>query len=461
MASTSTKPDGRRIVQFVGPDRKRHTVPLGRVDADYVKRFQAHVEALVLRAKSPDRFPLEKTTLEWLGRLDERIHAKLAGAGLCEPRGPARPQGVALGNFLKEYIDGRSDVKRATTIVWGHTRRCLLEFFGEDKPIDTITPGDADKFLVFLRAKKLAENTIARRCSFARQFFRAALRRKLIAENPFTDLKGLNSGRNVKRERFITREVVQKVLDACPDAQWRLIFALSRYGGLRCPSEHLALRWSDINWEQGRMTIHSPKTEHHPGRDSRVMPIFPELRMYLEAVWEQAEPGTVWVITRYRDTNANLRTQLLRIIGRAGVASWPKLFHNLRASRATELVEVFPSHVAAAWLGHTEAIADKHYRQVTEDHFAQATNPSKVALQKALQYGVAQSRTENEKGSKVPQCETMRACTSGQVEVMGLEPTNPLVANQVLSQLSYTPKCFYHAFSMPLLNLSFSRTFGK
>ena len=33
----------------------------------------------------------------------------------------------------------------------------------------------------------------------------------------------------------MTRELAEKVLAACPDAEWRLIFALSRYAGLRCP----------------------------------------------------------------------------------------------------------------------------------------------------------------------------------------------------------------------------------
>ena len=34
--------------------------------------------------------------------------------------------------------------------------------------------------------------------------------------------------------------------------------------------------------------------------------------------------------------------------------------------------EQFPGHVAAAWLGHTEEIADAHYRQVLPDHFERA-----------------------------------------------------------------------------------------
>ena len=57
---------------------------------------------------------------------------------------------------------------------------------------------------------------------------------------------------------------------------------------------------------------------------------------------------------------------------RAGVSSWPKLFQNLRASRATELAAEYPGHEAAEWLGHSTAIAQKHYWQVTDANFARA-----------------------------------------------------------------------------------------
>ena len=66
-----------------------------------------------------------------------------------------------------------------------------------------------------------------------------------------------------------------------------------------------------------------------------------------------------YVITRYRDTGANLRTQLNRYIVAAGLTPWEKPFQNLRVSRATELAEEYPSHLAAAWLGHSEKIADE------------------------------------------------------------------------------------------------------
>jgi hypothetical protein len=75
------------------------------------------------------------------------------------------------------------------------------------------------------------------------------------------------------------------------------------------------------------------------------------------------------VITRYRDPNANLRTQFERIIARAGLKPWPKLFQNLRATRATELAAEYPSHVAADWMGHSAMAAQKHYsKALLADH---------------------------------------------------------------------------------------------
>ena len=117
---------------------------------------------------------------------------------------------------------------------------------------------------------------------------------------------------------------------------------MSRYGDLCCPSEHLALTFADIDWERSRMTVHASKTEHCEGDGVRICPIFPELLPYLRDAFEEAEAGEQFVITRYRQANVNLRTQLLRIIRKAGLKPWPKLFQNLRATRQTELCQKFP-----------------------------------------------------------------------------------------------------------------------
>jgi len=83
------------------------------------------------------------------------------------------------------------------------------------------------------------------------------------------------------------------------------------------------------------------------------------------------------LIQRYRGADCNLRTQLFRIISRAGLSAWPRLFHNLRASRETELVREHPIHVVCAWIGNSERVARRHYLQVTDADFEKATsNPT-------------------------------------------------------------------------------------
>ncbi|QDT97681.1 site-specific integrase [Gimesia aquarii] len=69
----------------------------------------------------------------------------------------------------------------------------------------------------------------------------AAIRGKLISSNPFAELKSTVKG-NPNRFYFVTEEEAQKVINACPNSEWRLIFALTRYGGLRMPSELTGLR---------------------------------------------------------------------------------------------------------------------------------------------------------------------------------------------------------------------------
>lgn len=65
-----------------------------------------------------------------------------------------------------------------------------------------------------------------------------------------------------------------------------MILGLSRYGGLRTPSETLSLRWEDMDWEVNRISVPEPKVAHHYGRGIRSCPIFPELRPILDEAFE-------------------------------------------------------------------------------------------------------------------------------------------------------------------------------
>ena len=260
----------------------------------------------------------------------------------------------------------------------------MLAHFGADHAVRDIDPASAEKWKQSLQAAELSPSTVARRVGVARSMFRKAVRWGLIAENPFADVRG---GGQVNKARmyFVGREETEAVLAKCPDAQWRLLVALSRYGGLRTPSESLALTWGDVDWERSRIRVPSCKTEHHAGGDCRYIPLFPELRGPLMECFDAAEPGTEHVITRYRNPAQNLRTQFTKIIRRAGLTPWPKQWHNLRSSRQTELAEHYPIHVVCAWIGNSEAVARDHYLQVRDEHFADAARGGEQAAQNPAQ----------------------------------------------------------------------------
>ena len=373
MASVIRDPNGRKRIQFVAGDGSRKTIRLGKATMRQAEAIKPKIEQLVLACTGITGV-VDDETAKWLTGLDEGIYDKLAAVGLVAPR-----TSTTLCAFIDAYISERHDVKAGTATVYGHTRRNLIGFFGKDKLLREINDDSADQWRLYLLKEGLSENTTRRRCGIAKQFFKTALKRNLVSSNPFADLKVVVKG-NVEKFHFVTRQDAEKVIEACPDSQWRLIFALSRYGGLRCPSEHLALKWADIDWEHGRMTVHSSKTEHCEGGESRVVPIFPELRPYLMEAFEQAEPGTEYVVTRYRETNVNLRTQLLRIIRKAGLKQWPKLFQNLRATRQTELCQKFPEHVVCSWVGNSPSVAREHYLRTTDEHFERAIKPDKATL---------------------------------------------------------------------------------
>jgi hypothetical protein len=144
-----------------------------------------------------------------------------------------------------------------------------------------------------------------------------------------------------------------------------------------------------VDWERSRFRVDSPKT------GERWIPIFPELRPHLEECFELAQEGAVHVINRYRDTNANLRTTFTKIIRRAGEKPWPKLFHNLRASRETELAADYPIHVVCEWIGNTAAIAAKHYLTVRDEDYERATKGGAKTGAPEAQFPAQQSDAGN------------------------------------------------------------------
>ena len=296
-------------VEFTDGDKRRRKIRLGGVNRKDAEHIAGKVQ-LLAGCKASGR-PLDTALASWLAGIGNDLRDKLAEQGLCERRASA-----TLGAFIDAYIASRTEAASNTVRNWKDTRRKLTAFLGEERDLRSITPGEADAWRQGMVDAKKATATISKAVKHAKLFLKAAVRQRLADSNPFADLKG-GSEKDDSRLAFISQETTALVLEACPDTEWQAIVALARYGGLRCPSEILRLEWTHVDLPGGKLTVPSPKTKRF-GKAWRVVPLFPELRPYLEAAHTLAPDGARYVVSRYRDTNSNLRTQLTAFCRRQG-----------------------------------------------------------------------------------------------------------------------------------------------
>jgi hypothetical protein len=138
--------------------------------------------------------------------------------------------------------------------------------------------------------------------------------------------------------------------------------------------EVFSLKWGDVLWEQGKLLVRIPKTEHHEGCDIRFVPLR-DIREYLQDAFQDALPAgqhrlpaDAPIITRVSRANSNLDKPFVKIVESAGLVPWPKLFQNLRASCETQwLKEGERADLVANWIGHSVTVQRKNYVQHTDD----------------------------------------------------------------------------------------------
>jgi len=368
MASIEKRKRSTRVITYIHGEKV--AFPLGRVPKKTAERFANNVDALLYEIRC-NVLPHSREVANWLADLDDKLYGLLVERGLAKPR----VQAVTLGPFIESYIVGRTDVTERRLGKFRCAKKRLVEYFG-DIEMRNVTAGDAEEYARWL-LKELAPATAMKECTIAAQFFRHAFRKELIARNPF---EGVTVGKatNDDRRVYVPVDVVEKVIEACPDWQWRTVAALARFAGLRTPSEVAPLTWSDILWDQDKMVVTSPKTARY-GKDSRLVPIFPKLRPYLDKAFAMANEGERWVVPMLAGrADKNLGTRFRKIIKRAGVESWPKPFQNLRSSCQTDLEKQHKTFVVCAWLGNTPRVAHQNYLTVTEDDFRAAVEDGDV-----------------------------------------------------------------------------------
>lgn len=292
---------------------------------------------------------------------------------------------ITIGELYREYVNAaKAGGQKAQTLNTKETTfKHVFEYWGRDRDAATLTPKDAQGYINWLSTQAAvrgreeqgySQATKAADIKVLRAVWNWARKAGLLANDPFSEIKRPGFV-NAERSYYVDGDKARRVLDACPSQEWRALFALYRFGGLRA-NEALILRWRDVDFEAGRLTIRSPKTERN-GRGARVAPLFPRLRQELEAWRDEAEKQGLTadedarVIARY-SPGSNAGTSLKKIILKAGLTPWPRLLQNLRASAATDISQECGPINESAWLGHSPLVSLQHYQQSTQGAFKDA-----------------------------------------------------------------------------------------
>jgi len=346
----------RRILFFL--DGQRKTVRLGKAPDKQAKTAKVRIETLVsaygLNGVADD------ATIRWLNDLDDRMHNRIARTGLI-----AKRESALLGPWLASYMGGRVDLKPASRRALDSTVEKLLAAFDAKTPLRTITPTAGSEWQAALQGAGLSVASVKHHVGNAKGLLAEAVRRSLISRNPFEHLA---SGAPAAAEgHYVTPAEADKIIDAARGfgLPWVTLFGLARYAGLRVPSEIRSLTWADVDWARGRLTVKSCKTERFQGHERRVVPITPKLLAILRDAFEAAQEGETAVFPRR--SNACMGQTLEKILRRAGVERWPRLWQTLRASCEKEWAMTYPQFAVSLWIGHSIAISGRHYANAVPD----------------------------------------------------------------------------------------------
>lgn len=373
MSSLIPRPNGRKWIcyKFKG---KRHTLRLGRVSDEVAKEVQRRLDRLIEHCAN--NLPTPPDLVAWRNGLDERVYKSLLTSGLAPPRGPE-----VLGELIaahEQRLTARG-VKPSTLINNRVLYSNLRSYFKPERRITAITMLDADQFRLHLATKggkdggPLARATVSNRCRRARGIFAYAIKNNWLTENPFREI---TTGRewNHERDHYLSIELFTKIVDFSADHELRLLLALVRFCGLRCPSEIKPLPWAAVDWAGGVLVVHGPKNdEYSSGR--REVPLFPPVIPYLNAAWEAAPKGEPLMFPRHQKTGAAITGRLLSLCRKAYEPLWPKPFVNMRACAERDALKAgHKIDDVAQWFGHSPEIALRHYNRVVKERQARSAS---------------------------------------------------------------------------------------
>ncbi len=345
-----------------GIGRKR--IRLGSTTKQDANRFCMRIQSLEDTTRLGS--PIRREDEEWLRKLPSEQFEKIHRTGLLAQT-TIPTQRMSLRGWVDEWLNTvLAQRSERTHELYEQSSSLFLDYLEQDFGLLAIKREHAERWHNHLVESGISTASVRRHIRQLKACFNAAIKRDILVQNPFDRIKSASVA--AERGRIISDIEAEKVLNELPSLEYKLLFALARYGGLRSPSETLTVSWEDIDLDTDRMEIYAQKTGQ-----TRLVPILPQLKALLDLAVIESENMSGPVLSISIHNNARTVSNAAK---RAGVEPWKKTFQTLRQSFSTMMCERFPEHVVAAWAGHSPEVARRHYLTMLDEHFTEAARRS-------------------------------------------------------------------------------------
>lgn len=362
MASLTYRTDTRRGWRLryydAADSRRRREVWLGELPQREAEKIRRHVEAILESQK--DGTPMAGETCRWLAKIPKTLHLQL-----LPMLGASRNLQQAADAYLK-YADTAH--KPSTVRSMSGTLGQLCDTFGRRQ----LRSLSGDEITAWLDAQNVSPNTVGKLSKNTKTFLAWCRNQRWI-----DDLR-LDAPSTIGRgdKSYIDSAEFQQFINHFGDyPQFQCGLALSRWAGVRVPSEVLLLTRSSIDWEGSRVHVVDAKRSKRSSRAPpvvRVCPLFPELAPYLQAIWACSDKPTDPLLPELVAMGGGTFVSRCARARDALGFSWPRLFTSVRATRETELIARFGVRAASEWIGNSPAVAAKFYELVSPEAWKEA-----------------------------------------------------------------------------------------
>lgn len=284
-----------------------------------------------------------------------------------------------LGKYLETWLEtvAKQRVRESTFRSYSDIIRLYVPDDLKNMPLSKITPLDVQNAYTKLLVRGLSARIVRYTHSVLHSALSQAVKWGMISANPAAAVELPRQQR--AEQQVFTIEEARRFLDACENHRLGTLFLVALTTGLR-PSEYTALRWSDLDWKTGVLSVNRTITHRRKkdgggwvfedtkrARSRRTVKLQAQVLQALKAhkaaqAAERLKLGTEWhdlgLIFTNKDgtplTRYQVSHQFKRLCQRLGLPN--VRLYDLRHTAATmALVAGVPAKVVSEQLGHASA----------------------------------------------------------------------------------------------------------